>query len=456
MTEHILTTRVSAADIVVLRSRTRQVGELFGLDVIQLTRFITAVSEIARNTIQYAGEGSATFQFDGGAGHDRPQRLLVLMADKGRGIANLQAVLDGAPDAKGKVPMGIAGSRRLVDELRVECPAGGGTLVTIAMVLPRQVARHTPAEIASRVKQLDRRRPKTPVEEMEQQNREMLFTQNELRLKQLELQLADERKNQFLSTLAHELRNPLGTLQMTLLLLTRKTGLGPAELSQRYGIMARQVTQITRLVDDLMDVSRVTHGKVELDMQPAEVNALVTQAVEMSGAAIQARQQAVVVRLNKDELWIRGDDTRLKQVLCNLIQNATRYTPEKGNITVSVRRESTNAVIEVADDGIGIAPEVLPTVFELFVQGGLASGANQGGLGVGLTLVQRLTRDHGGTVAAASEGLGKGSRFTVTLPLSSAPVARPNIAVLAPQAPAPAPDSRSESAASPHQPGASS
>ena len=422
MSEHILTTRVSAADLVVLRDRTRQVGELFGLDTVQRTRFITAVSEIARNTIQYAGEGSATFQFDGGGGPSRPQRLLVQMADKGRGIANLQAVLDCVPNKRGKVPMGIAGSRRLVDELRVECPAGGGTLVTIAMVLPRQMARHTVADIASRVEQLGRRKAQTPVEELEQQNREMLFTQNELRLRQLELQQADERKNQFLSTLAHELRNPLSTLQMTLLVLTRKSEMGPAELAQRCAVMSRQVTQLTRLVDDLMDVSRVTHGKVELDKQAVEVNTLVSQAVEMSGAATLARLHSVEVHPHDGELWINGDASRLKQVLCNLIQNAARYTPEKGHITISVRRESTNAVVEVADDGIGIAAEILPTVFDLFVQGGLDGGKGTGGLGVGLTLVQKLTHDHGGTVAAASEGLGKGSRFTVTLPLAAAPV----------------------------------
>jgi signal transduction histidine kinase len=422
MSLRILTTRVSGLNLVTLRDRTRQVGELFGLDIMQRTRFITAVSEIARNTAQYAGEGTVTFLFDSSETPNRGQQLTVEVADKGPGIAKLSSVFESRPDVKGQQPIGIAGSRRLVDHFSIECPAGGGTRVVMSMVLPKGAARLSGADVASRAEKIARRQPQTPVEELEQQNREMLYALDQLRLRQQELQVADERKNQFLSTLAHELRSPLGTLHMTLELIKRRGEITREELAKRCEIMARQTDQLSHLVDDLMDVTRVTLGKVELDRKALEVNDLVSKAVEMSGAATHAKDHAVVVRLHEAPLWIQGDAARLKQVLCNLIGNAARYTPDKGNIAIRVRRETAYAVVEVQDTGIGIAPEILPHVFDLFVQGapGGTSG-NKGGLGVGLTLVRRLTEDHAGTVAAASAGPGQGSQFTLTLPLSSVP-----------------------------------
>ncbi len=422
MTLRILTTRVSGMNLVMLRDRTRQVGELFGLDIMQRTRFITAVSEIARNTVQYAGEGNVTFAFDSSETATHGQQLTAEVADKGPGIADLPSVFERRVNAKGHQPIGIAGSRRLVDHFSIECPPDGGTRVAMSMMLPKGSAKLSGADVASRVDQLARRKPQTPMEELEQQNREMLYALDQLRLRQQELQVADERKNQFLSTLAHELRSPLGTLHMTLEVIKRRVGITPEELAKRCDTMARQTNQLANLVNDLMDVSRVTLGKVELDKKSLEVNALVSEAVEMSGAATQAKEHALAVELHGAPLWINGDATRLKQVLCNLIGNAARYTPERGDIAVRVRRENAYAVVEVEDSGIGIAADVLPHVFDLFVQGapGGTSGS-QGGLGVGLTLVRRLTEDHGGTVSAVSAGAGRGSRFTVTLPLSAVP-----------------------------------
>jgi signal transduction histidine kinase len=421
MSLRILTTRVSGMNLVTLRDRTRQVGELFGLDIMQRTRFITAVSEIARNTVQYAGEGTVTFSFDSTETAARGQQLTAEVVDKGPGIADLASVFESRLNAKGHKPVGIAGSRRLVDDFSIECPPDGGTRVHMAMLLPKGAARLSGADVASRVDQLARRKPQTPMEELEHQNREMLFALDQLRLRQQELQLADERKNQFLSTLAHELRNPLGTLKLTLEVIRRRGVIAPDELAKRCDTMSRQADQLARLVDDLMDVTRVTLGKVELDRKPLEVNDLVSQAVEMSGAATDAKAHAVAVELHESQMWIQGDATRLKQVLCNLIGNAARYTPEKGKIGIRVRREAAYAVVDVEDNGIGIASDVLPHVFDLFVQGapGGTSG-NQGGLGIGLTLVRRLTEDHAGTVTAVSDGIGQGSRFTLTLPLSSA------------------------------------
>jgi signal transduction histidine kinase len=321
-------------------------------------------------------------------------------------------------NAHGQAAMGLAGARRLADRFKVEQPAAGGTVVTIEMDLPAHAPVLAASSLASLVDQLARRTPRSPVEEMEAQNREMLVALQALKDRQAELEIADERKNQFVATLAHELRNPLGTLRMTLEVLRRKTRMEPAELAARCAVMERQADQLTQLVNDLMDVSRVSQGKVELRMLPTELNDLVAQALEMTDAAVKARHHQVELALSADAIWVDGDPTRLKQVLSNLIHNATRYSEEGSHIAIRVRRRGGEAVVEVADDGIGIAPDLLPHVFGLFVQGQHELNGAPAGLGVGLTLVQHLVHEHGGTVSAASGGVGQGSQFTVVLPLA--------------------------------------
>jgi signal transduction histidine kinase len=415
--QRILTARVVAQDIALLRDRTRQVGQLFGLDKLGCTRFVTAVSEIARNTVEYAGEGSLTFVFRPDELPGGGQYVAAELSDQGPGIADLPGVLAGRLNAKGRVPLGLSGCRRLADRFDVVNRAEGGTLVTIEMKLPRGAPRLLASDLASRADQLARREPRTAQEELEQQNREMLLALQSLRDRQAELELADHRKNQFVATLAHELRNPLATLRMTLDILHLTSKGHDPQLDARHAVMERQTRQLTRLVDDLMDASRVSQGKIELNRQPTEVNELVSQALEMTSAAINAKAHEVEVSLHAEPLWIEGDATRLKQVLSNLLHNAARYSAEHGHIAIRVRRADGNAVVEVADRGMGIAPELLPHVFGLFVQGGVADGGAPAGLGVGLTLAQRLVQEHGGALAAASAGAGHGSQFTVTLPL---------------------------------------
>lgn len=415
MSYPILSTRISKNTMVTLRGRTRQIAEHFGLDILQTTRFVTAVSEIARNAVRFAGEGSVAFLFQQAKGTQISQRVIAVISDQGPGIADLQGVLEGRPDAQGRTPLGIAGSRRLVDDLRIESTPGQGTTVTIEMALPKLAPRWTPADLGSRLDALARQEPRTPLEELEKQNYEMLGTLQELRLRQLELERADERKNQFVATLAHELRNPLGTLHMMLELLERDPDIGPEDLARRRDAMARQTSQMTRLVEDLIDVSRVSQGKVELAIQRLELNELVEQAVEMTGSAIASKSHRVTVNRHGEDVWLDGDAMRLKQALGNLIHNAARYTPQGGEISISVRRDAGQAQVEISDNGIGIAADMLSQVFELFVQG--HEGPNPGGLGVGLTLVRKLVERHGGTVIAASGGAGRGSQFLVTLPL---------------------------------------
>lgn len=416
MSLRILSIRITRANLASLRDRTRQVGELFGLEKLDCTRFITAVSEIARNTAQYAGEGMVTFLFSRGSAQSKAQSILARMSDEGPGIEDLQGVFAGRPNARNQVPMGMAGARRLVDRFRVEQPETGGTVVTLEMLLPASAPALTDKGLAALVEQLARRQVRTPLEEVEEQNRDMLLTLQALKDRQAELEIADERKNQFVATLAHELRNPLGTLQMTLAILRRKKDLAPQELAERCAVMERQADQLTQLVNDLMDVSRVSQGKVELRKVPTELNELVAQALEMTGAAIRAREHEVELRPCPEPVWVDADPTRLKQVLSNLLHNAARYSRPQGHISIDVRRTDEHAIVVVSDRGIGIAAELLPHVFGLFVQGEHSLEDASYGLGVGLTLAQRLVHEHGGTLTAASAGVGQGSQFSVNLP----------------------------------------
>jgi signal transduction histidine kinase len=394
------------------------VGEVFGLDNLQSTRFITAVSEIARNAVQFAGGGSVAFRFDEGTAAQLTQYLVAVISDSGPGIGNIAAALEGRTNSKGQRPLGLVGSRRLVDMLNIECPKSGGTVVTLKMLLPRSARRLQAADIGTLVEQLARKKAATPLEELEKQNREMLETLQQLRLRQVQLEKADAQKNQFVAMLAHELRSPLGTLHMVLKIIQRNVHMKPDELTRLRDIMGRQTDHLTKLVNDLMDVSRVSQGKVDMDKSPVEVNELVTQAIEMTDAAVSSKHHQVQLKLYHEDLWIEGDVIRLKQVLCNLLNNAARYTPEEGLISVCIVKQGNFVEITVADNGIGISEELLPHMFDLFVQGDTSLSKTQAGLGIGLTLVKSLVERHGGTVAAHSEGCGFGSQFVVCLPLS--------------------------------------
>ncbi|QDT54184.1 Aerobic respiration control sensor protein ArcB [Caulifigura coniformis] len=233
------------------------------------------------------------------------------------------------------------------------------------------------------------------------------------------LRQADRLKDEFLATLAHELRNPLAPIRNSLQLLKI------ADLDLETGVWARevierQVDHLVRLVDDLLDVSRVTRGKIGLRPQPIELGDVIASAVETVQPLIALQHHRLAVEIASGSLKVNADPTRMTQVFGNLLTNAAKYTDESGEISVDVREVVGQAVVTVRDNGIGIAPDVLPHVFDLFVQAQNPSTKAQGGLGVGLTLVKNLVELHGGSVAARSAGLGQGSEFVVMLPLMSA------------------------------------
>lgn len=226
----------------------------------------------------------------------------------------------------------------------------------------------------------------------------------------------DHRKDEFLAMLSHELRNPLAPIANAVKLLSLQPNDAPLQQQART-IIERQVGQLTRLVDDLMEVSRITTGRVQLRHERITINDIVERAVETAHPLIEQHHHELTVSLSPEPIWLYADGARLEQVVVNLLTNAAKYTADGGRITLSVRQGGGECVLRVKDTGVGVAPELLPRIFDLFTQADRTLDRSQGGLGIGLALVQRLVDLHEGTVEAFST-LGQGSEFVVRLPIA--------------------------------------
>jgi len=237
----------------------------------------------------------------------------------------------------------------------------------------------------------------------------------ERRTAEAELQEASRRKDEFLAMLSHELRNPLAPIRTALEVMRR---VAPAEPKFAWAsdIMTRQLRQLTRLVEELLDVARISQGKIVLKREKVDLNAVIAHSVETAQPNLDARRQTLRVLPFSEPLWLYGDFARLAQVVSNLLHNASKYSEDGSAIELDTRVESNGAVIRVRDHGIGIDPQLLPRIFDLFTQGARGLDRAQGGLGVGLTLARRLAQMHGGSIEAASAGVGAGSEFVVRLP----------------------------------------
>jgi signal transduction histidine kinase/DNA-binding response OmpR family regulator len=229
---------------------------------------------------------------------------------------------------------------------------------------------------------------------------------------------ASRRKDEFLAMLSHELRNPLAPIRNAVELVRR---IAPADsrLAWARDVVDRQVTHMAQLVDELLDVSRITQGKISLRREPLELEKVIAHAVETARPLIEGRRHALEISLPPSPVWMVGDFARLAQVIANLLNNAAKYTPEGGRIALTVAATEGEASVSVRDNGVGIEPELLPRVFELFSQGERSLDRSLGGLGVGLTVVQRLVELHNGRVQVRSEGAGRGAEFRVFLPCIS-------------------------------------
>ncbi len=228
---------------------------------------------------------------------------------------------------------------------------------------------------------------------------------------------AERQKDLFLAVLAHELRNPLAPIRNAIAML-KLGGLSESQRERALEVAERQTVQMARLLDDLLDVARLSTGKVELKPERVELAVLARQAAESVDASIRARNHSLHMEFASEPLWLDADPVRIVQILNNLLTNAAKYTDPGGTLSLSVLREGNDAVIRVADNGVGFSPEMAPRLFTLFAQAESATGRSAGGLGIGLALVREFVERHGGTVEAASPGPMKGSVFTVRLPLA--------------------------------------
>jgi two-component system CheB/CheR fusion protein len=244
---------------------------------------------------------------------------------------------------------------------------------------------------------------------------ERLRSEQQLRYRAMLLQEADRRRTEFLAMLAHELRNPLAPVRNALHLIRHEKA-SAAQIKWSTDVMDRQTQHLQRLIDDLLDVSRITSGKVRLQRETVDTRSIVRNAIEATAPLVEARANRLSIKLPDKALWIFGDAARLQQVIGNLLTNACKYSDKESEILVEAFQDRDDVVIRVVDNGIGIAPKLLPQIFELFIQGDQSIDRAQGGLGIGLTLVRQLVEMHNGQVEARSEGVGKGSEFIVRLP----------------------------------------
>lgn len=240
-----------------------------------------------------------------------------------------------------------------------------------------------------------------------------------------ELREADRRKNEFLAILAHELRNPLAPIRQSVV-VARSARASDAQRQRAFEIIERQVEHMARLLEDLLEASRISHGRLELRREPTTLGAALLSAVETARPLIQARSHNLTVDVPDESIWLDADPVRLAQIFTNLLTNAAKYTDPYGRIALRVRVEGATASVSLSDNGIGISPEQLPRVFDMFAQAHPILERTQGGLGIGLALVRGLVALHGGTIEARSAGLGHGSEFIVTFPIlaAGAPTAR--------------------------------
>lgn len=234
--------------------------------------------------------------------------------------------------------------------------------------------------------------------------------------KRTEEQLAEanQRKDEFLAMLAHELRNPLAPIQNAVQIFKHESA-GKLNLEEVAGMVERSLSRIVRIVDDLLDVSRITKGKIELRKERLTLQWAVQQAIESVQPLIESRKHDLSVSMPPEEVWVEADPVRIDQIITNLLTNASKYTEPGGKIWLNVERLGNDCVLTVKDNGIGISPEMLPRIFELFVQVDHSLERAQGGLGIGLTLVKRLVEMHGGAVEVHSGGIGEGSEFVVRM-----------------------------------------
>jgi len=456
----ILTTQLSFEhDVVLVRQRARQVAKLLGFDAQDQTRIATAVSEIARNALNYGGGGKIEFEVHG---KTAPQLMVIRISDRGRGIPNLLEIMEGRYQSRTGMGLGIVGARRLMDQFQIESAPGAGTTVLLKKLLPTTAGLVSQQRMSEISTELARLRPQDPMGEIQQQNQELLRTLDELRKRQEDLsrlndeledtnrgvvalyaeldekadhlRRADELKSRFLSNMTHEFRTPVNSIiALSRLLLARVDGDLSSEQEKQVRFISTAADDLSILVNDLLDLAKVEAGKIEV--HPTEFT------VEDLFGALRGMLKPLLVSdrvslIFEDPEGIPGpntDEGKVSQILRNFISNALKFT-EHGEIRVSAKLSlSANAVhFSVTDTGIGIPADQQEFIFQEFTQIPHPLQKNVKGTGLGLPLTKRLAGLLGGRVGVESAP-GEGSNFYAVLPLT--------YAVPVPATPAPEPAS---------------
>lgn len=429
----------SELDVIASRQRARQIAGICGFCAQDQARIGTAVSELARDAYEVTRDGQVRFSL---INSGESQALTIVVEDTGADHVDLKHLL-GAGSYAANGNHGMHAARRFMDRLESETSDSGTNLV-LTKFLPQINPRLTAEWVAASVAEFSSLPSNVALSEANWQNKELADALAALQEKQEELlelsrQLgekndeveilnallkekaeslvtADRRKDEFLTMLSHELRGPLSATSMAVEIMRRPPY--SAEQTERMSqLIGRQAGHMSQLVEDLLDVSRIGRGLVSIDKSPVDMRDVVTAAIEQVTPMAVAKRHVVEVSIPDAAYMVYGDRTRLVQVVSNVLGNAVRYTLEAGHIALSLELSGADVVLKVSDNGIGMAPELLPTLFDLYVQAENVS-TSKSGLGLGLALVKSLVEIHGGTVAASSEGLGLGSTFEVVLPLA--------------------------------------
>jgi signal transduction histidine kinase len=428
-------------DVVLTRQRARQIASLVGFSNHEQTALATAVSEVARNAFRYAGGGRVEFAVDL---EEQPQSLRVRVQDKGQGIPNLPEILNGRYVSQTGMGLGIIGSKRLSDEFAIESAPGKGTHVVIGKRLPKRTAPLTSQSLAALASDLAQRTPKNPLEEIQEQNKELLQALDDLRARQSEverlngelaetnrgvvalyaeldekaesLRKASEYKSRFLSDMTHELRTPLNAMiSLSRLLLDRVDGDLSAEQERQVSLIHKAGTSLAEMVNDLLDLAKIEAGKTRLHVTEFAVSDVLSALRGMFRPLFGDGRLRLIVSEPVGLSVMLSDERKLAQILRNLVSNAVKFT-ERGEITVRAEAGAGDtAVFTVTDSGIGVDPGHLDSIFEDFTQ--IDSGVQRRvtGTGLGLSLTRKFARLLGGDVSVTSE-VNVGSTFTVTLP----------------------------------------
>jgi signal transduction histidine kinase/CheY-like chemotaxis protein len=430
-------------DVVLARQRARTIAAALKFDVQDQTRIATAVSEVVRNAFQYAGGGSIDFEVENGA----ERMLLISVRDGGRGIPNLDEILGGKYVSKTGMGLGLIGAKRLLDHFQVETSQASGTAVVLGKIIPDRFTRLSNPELNALLSTIERKPSENPYEELQQQNKELMRTLEELRSRQAELaqlnreldetnrgvvalyaelndkadflQRASELKSHFLSNMSHEFRTPLNSiLALSQILIDRMDGDLTPEQEKQVTFMRRSAQDLTDLVNDLLDLAKVEAGKVTIRPTAFSVESLFAALRGMLRPLLAQNSSVSLVFEDPFDIpELHTDEAKVSQVLRNFISNALKFT-ERGEVRVSVRAGHDQTVVfSVADTGIGIPQADQDRIFQEWeqVEGKLQKAAK--GTGLGLPLSRKLAQLIGGDVYVRSQ-VGIGSTFFVSVPLS--------------------------------------